>query len=288
MELTHLRHALAVADTGHFGQAAQQLGIAQPALSQSLQRLERQLGVRLFERGRHGARLTSAGVAFVGEARVALAAAARAQELAQAAADPAAPVRVGFNTTALWSALPGLIAVARDMPLRFHQMDTDRQIAGLLSGQLDIGFVSPPFAVPARMNVQELPSEPLLAALPANRRLPERVSLADIADALILFPAAQGLVLHTAIIDAFRTRGLIPRIVQEASQMPTILALVAAGVGNALVPRAAAQRFPVAGVAFRPVGPRAGLPRWPLALAHMPLVANSATASLLARWTRRT
>ena len=284
MELTHLKHAIAVADAGHIGRAAQSLGIAQPALSQSLQRLERQVGVRLFERGRHGARLTPPGAAFIAEARIALAASERALELAQAAADPDAPVRIGFNSTALWSALPGLVTAARNMPLSFHQMDTDHQIAALVAGRLDIGLVSPPFAVPSRMAIHDLPSEPLIAALPARDSVPARISLADMAPALILFPAVQGPALHAAIIDAFSARGLTPRIVQEAGQMPTILALVAAGVGTALVPRAAAQRFPVSGVAFRPVVARTQLPRWPLALAHMPLVAKSATAALLARW----
>lgn len=170
MELHHLRHVLAVATTGHFGRAAQQLGIAQPALSQSLQRLERHLGVRLFERGRHGARPTPAGEAFIAEAQAALAAAQRAVALAQSAAAPSTPVRIGFSSTALWSALPGIVAAADGIAVRFHHMTTDDQLAAVVAGRLDLGLVSPPFKVPSRMTVYNLPSEPLVAALPAARR----------------------------------------------------------------------------------------------------------------------
>jgi DNA-binding transcriptional LysR family regulator len=85
MELQRLRHILCVADEGHFGRAAQRLGMAQPPLSQSIRRSERELGIALFERTPKGAVLTAAGRACLPEARVAVAAAERATAQARSA-----------------------------------------------------------------------------------------------------------------------------------------------------------------------------------------------------------
>jgi DNA-binding transcriptional LysR family regulator len=180
METHHSRHVIAVAETGHFGRAAQELGIAQPALSQSIQRIERRLGVRLFKRGRQGAVLTSAGEAFMSEARAVLAAAERAVSLAKSAAEQTATVRIGFNSAAPWSAIPRMVAAAQAMRISLHHMTTDDQIAALVDGRLDLGFLSPPFEAPTRMTVYNLPAEPLMAALPASRRAANKLSLAEI------------------------------------------------------------------------------------------------------------
>src|ERR1700752_3093350 len=104
MELQGLRHILLVAEEGHFGRAAQRLGMAQPPLSQSIRRSERELGVALFERTPKGAALTAAGRAFLTEARVAVAAAERATAQARAAVKRY-PVRMGVASPALWGPL---------------------------------------------------------------------------------------------------------------------------------------------------------------------------------------
>jgi DNA-binding transcriptional LysR family regulator len=113
------------------------------------------------------------------------------------------------------------------------------------------------------------------------------VPLEALADRLVLFPRAQGPSLHDAILALFRRHGLVPSVVHEAPRMPTILTLVAAGLGASLVPAGVRHHLPMPGVAFRPLAAAAGeVPSWPLALAHMPLPVASAPAALLRRWRR--
>lgn len=291
MNLQRYRHFLAVAETGHVGRAAERLGMRQPPLSQSLQRLERDLGVTLLERTPHGVRLTAAGEAFRPEAQAALAAAERAAMLARAAGTAPAPVRVGVVSLALVETLPGLLAAARDaaIPVSVHALSTNAQLAALADGRLDLGLVSPPFEAPARLRVATIADEPILAALPAAEAGPADVPVAleAIRDRLILFPRADGPALHDAILALFRMRGLAPRIVQETpADMLTTLALVAAGIGVSFAPAAIARTVAIAGVAFRPLATEGPVPGWPVALAHMPLAARSPAARLLARWRR--
>jgi DNA-binding transcriptional LysR family regulator len=288
MAAQRFRHFLAVVEEGHFGRAAARLGIKQPPLSQSIRRLERDLGVALLERTAKGVKLTSAGEAFLPEAQAAVAAAERAAVLARAAATPRKPVRVGVVSVALWEILPGLLSAARraDIDIELEQAMTNDQLSALAAGGLDLGLVSPPFNAPARLRVAELTRERVVVALPEELapRNGKTVALAGIADRLILFPKAEGPVLHEAIMAMFRARGLTPKIVQESPGMLTTLALVAAGVGASFVPAALARSLSMDRVAFRHVDPAEDAPAWPVALAHMPLAARSASAKLLAAW----
>jgi DNA-binding transcriptional LysR family regulator len=178
------------------------------------------------------------------------------------------------------------VARAANIPVVLEQKTTNEQLAALVSGDLDLGFVAPPFDAPARLKVIALANEPAVVALPA-KLVPSRgraVPLDLIADRLVLFPRAEGPILYDAILAMFHTRGLNPTIVQESPRMFTTLALVAAGCGASLVPAALARGVSITGVAFRPLEPSPELPTWPVALAHMPLSAGSDAAKLLARW----
>jgi DNA-binding transcriptional LysR family regulator len=291
MDLQRYNHFLAVVDAAHFGRAAAQLGMKQPPLSQSIARLERDLGVVLFERTPRGARLTKAGEAFLPEARVAVAAAQRAATLARAAGADHEPLRVGVVSVALFEILADVLAAGRHVgiPVRIDYASTNDQLAGLAKGSLDLGFVTPPFEAPARLQVTWVANEPIQAALPSASLAGDdgAVSLAAIHDRLILFRRSDGPVLHDAILALFRAQGLTPSIVQETpATMLATLALVAAGVGVSVVPAAIARNVSVAGVAFRPLVRAEGVPTWPVAMAHMPLSANSPVTALLAAWRR--
>jgi DNA-binding transcriptional LysR family regulator len=288
MELNQFRHVLALAEEGHFGRAAKRLRMTQPPLSQSIQRIERELGVALFERTRKGIHLTAAGQALLPEARAAIAAADRAKALAHAAVQARNPVRIGVASTALWGPLPALLSAARagHIPLQFIEASTNSQLQLLADGRLDIGLLSPPFDAPQRLQVMDLSRDPLVAALPA-RAAPKGkrdIPLSLLADQLILFPESQGPTLHSAIMRLFASHGLTPLIVQEVQDMLPTLALVAAGVGATLVPDGIARNVPMVGIAYRQLAHLDHVPTWPLALAHMPLVARSPVAELLARW----
>src|SRR5690349_425891 len=171
MNVQRMRHFLAVADTAHFGRAAARLGMAQPPLSQSIQRLERELGVRLFERMRSGVQLTASGLEFMIDARTAVSAADRAIARARGARDPRRPVRVGIVAGALWQPMRNLLRIARAKSIAVELVDgaTIDQLHRLTAGTLDLAFVVPPFDLPPGLRLIDLPARPVMAALPANR-----------------------------------------------------------------------------------------------------------------------
>ncbi len=288
MNLHRFSHFVAIAEEANFGRAAARIGIKQPPLSQSIRRLERDLGVTLFERGAKGVRLTKAGEAFLPEARAAVAAAERAAALARSAANVQKPLRVGVISVALWEALPDLLNAAQkaNIPILLEQKTTNEQLAALASGYLDFGFVAPPFEAPARLKVIELGNEPAMVAVPARlvNKSMRAIPLDLIAERLVLFPRVEGPALYDAILAMFRARGMKPKVVQESPRMLTTLALVAAGRGASLVPAALARSLSIKGVEFCRVDSSRDIPTWPVALAHMPLSAGSDAAKLLARW----
>lgn len=242
MELRHLRHFLAVADELHMGRAAQRLGMAQPPLSQSIARLEKELGVRLFDRANRRLTLTRAGAAFLDEARSSVLHADAAFALARSAEHGAAgEVRIGFVSAALYEHLPRRLARLRQMlpgvQPKLLELSTNEQLGALAEGAIDIGFAHPPFGTGDRLDVVEFPAEAIIAVLPDDGGT-GGVSLAQVAAfGLILFPAAQGPTLHARMIDSFTSAGIEVRVVQEATRALTMLSLVSAGLGAALLPK---------------------------------------------------
>jgi DNA-binding transcriptional LysR family regulator len=284
MNIQRYKHFIAVADEANFGRAAALMGMKQPPLSQSIRRLERDLGIILLERTGTGVRLTAAGKAFLPEARAAVAAASRAAILARNAANLRTPVRVGVVSVALWDVLPRLLAAAERASVAVHleQKTTNQQLTALADGNLDLGLLVPPFEAPARLNVIDLVNEPVIAALPAKMRPPGRspIALSVLAQRLILFPREDGPTLYDAILAMFNTRGLAPSVIQSP-QMLTTLALVSAGLGASLVPAAISRNLSPTGVEFRPIDLKGHVPTWPVALAHMPIASQSDCAKLL-------
>lgn len=288
MNVTRFEHLLAIADEGSFARAAARLGIRQPPLSQSIARLERDLGVRLLERTKQGAKLTAAGMAFMPEARAAIAAARRAVALAKSAAAAPVPVRIGVVSLALWEVVPSMLKAARSehLSVRLEQISTNDQVRALARGDLDLGLIVPPIDKPQRMRTRLLSSEPAVLAIPADGAKTSDLKelLASVGDRLILFPRSDGPALHDSVLRVFTRLGIQPKIVQESARLLTTLSLVGAGVGAAVVPAVVSRQLTVKGVAYWPLESLGLAPLWPLALAHMPLSALSAPARLLARW----
>jgi len=254
MELRHLRYFAAVADTLNFGRAAAQLHISQPPLSRQIQALERELGTPLFTRGAQGVRMTAAGRALAPEARRLLRDAAALIEGARhLAAGGVGSLRIGFITPAAYNVLPRVLpAFRRRRPgirLELQETTSDVQNALLREHELDVGLVVPP--VEATCLYAPLVREPLIAALPAARRWPRRVPLETLAgEPFVLFPRKAGAGLYDLTVGFCRAAGFAPRIEQEAIQMPTIVSLVAAGMGVALVP-ASLRHMRRTGVVYR-------------------------------------
>jgi DNA-binding transcriptional LysR family regulator len=250
MDIRQLRHALAVAETLHFGRAAERLGMTQPPLSQSILALERELGASLFLRSRRSVALTPFGRQWLDEVRPAVAAIdGLADGARRLLAGQAGRLSLSFVSTADYSVLPTMVqryaAAFPDVQIALQEATSDVQIEALLEGRADAGVIIPSLAsLPPRLSYRALLQEPLVAAVPEAWVRQGRLSVIDgklaghcwMEEPLLLFPARVSPDFHELVTGFYRAQGREPAIRQEAIQMQTIVSLVSAGMGMALVP----------------------------------------------------
>jgi DNA-binding transcriptional LysR family regulator len=245
MELRHLRYFVAVAEELHFSRAADRLRIAQPPLSQQIRQLEEQLGVRLFDRTHRRVQLTDAGRMVLDEARRTLAQADRVVTTARKAAEGSAGIlRVGFSSSAPYTTLPAILRSFRaqfpDVVMNLFERSTEEQVDLLAAGAIDVAFVRRPVENAAEsVIIRTILREPLVLALPHDHRLrhQRRVNAHALAgESFILFPRHAAPGLYDQIDSFCRRAGFRPNVAQEAIQMQTIVSLVSAGLGVAIVP----------------------------------------------------
>jgi DNA-binding transcriptional LysR family regulator len=292
LSLRQFQQFLAVADSMSFRRAAERLNMAQPPLTAAVRQMEEELGVRLFERTNRITGLTAAGQVLRDEARRTIAQAERAIVLTRRAGEGlVGSLRIGFVATAVRHIVPALIADFRethpDVSLELMEAPTARQVAALIEDRLDLGIVALPLPaeVDQRIATRTVLRSELVAALPIRHALAQEpntlLPLAALADEpWILFPANEGPGLHNRIVSACTTAGFAPRVAQRAVQMETIVGLVAAGLGVALVP----ELFKASGwngVVFRSIGFAKPVP-YEVALAWRQDDGSSALAALLA------
>ncbi|QUH02293.1 LysR family transcriptional regulator [Saccharopolyspora erythraea] len=257
MELRHLRYFTAVAETCHFGRAAERLHVAQPALSHAIRQLEAELGAPLFTRTTRQVRLTPAGEFLLGEARRVLGAVDDSVRGVRRIADGRGGLlRVGFTGTAAFSQLPRIARVVRrELPgvaLEIHpDLLTPAQCDGLRDGDLDLGVLRPPSRGDG-IELHTIEVEPLILAVPADHRLavePE-LSVADLRAEDFIVYAGKDSVVNDAVLRSCQAAGFSPHREHEAAGTAVLLALVAGGLGVAVLP-ASARALPLAGVVFR-------------------------------------
>jgi DNA-binding transcriptional LysR family regulator len=264
IELRTWRQFLVLAEALHFGRAAQQMNMTQPPLTLAIQQLERRLGMPVFERTRRSVGLTPAGAALVEPVRQLLRQAAALPALARlAASGEAGRIRLGFVSTVGFGPLPGWLRGFRDahpgISIELREATGDVQLRGFESGEVDAGFMlhAPGHAPqsPARLGQLSVGVEPLVLALPDGAPWTEahRLKPADVlAQPLVIFPRIATPSLYDAVLAFYHRHGVTPVIVQEAIQMQTIVNLVSAGLGIALVPRSVTQ-LQRPGVLYRPL-----------------------------------
>jgi DNA-binding transcriptional LysR family regulator len=248
LELRQLRYFVAVAEELHFGKAALRLHMTQPPLSQTIQALEQALGAPLFERNRRGVALTAAGAALLPQARRILAQSQLLPQLVQrAAAGEVGRLALAFVSSADYSVLPPFLRAYRaafpQVQISLQEATSDLQLDELLQGRIDAGLLIPPLPDKARLQLDYLPvlREPLVLAAPTGLAALTKkgpVALASLpALPLIIFPRAISPALHDGILSVFGAAAVTPEIGQQAIQMQTIVSLVSAGMGIALVPQ---------------------------------------------------
>lgn len=258
-ELSHLRCFVAVAEELHFGRAAARLNLTQSPLSRQIQLLEHALDVRLLDRTSRSVTLTRAGHNFLPEAR-------RLLRLAEGAALAArrtaigeeGTVTLGFTAASGYEFLPWLIQTLREkapgIDLDLKEMVSADQLESLTAGRIDIGLIRPSY------NRREFDSlcvvrEPLVLAAPEGHplaTLPE-VSITDLdQQPMVAYSPYEARYFYDLLATLFTSAGVRPRYAQHISQIHTILGLVKAGIGLALVPRAALN-LGFQGVVLRPL-----------------------------------
>jgi DNA-binding transcriptional LysR family regulator len=284
-DLRQLRYFIAVAEEKHFGRAAARLLMTQPPLSQAIRALEETLGVELFARTRRSVELTPVGADLLPEVRRLLAAAEGLRPLAQSLARGEAGVlSLAFVSTADYGLLPPLL---REFGTRYPRVrlqlteaTSDVQIEELSAGRIDAGLVIGPLPPRHAAQLSWLPiaRERLVIAMSAEMAARIRgaraqrgasvgtaaaaavaewddtpISLRDAGDApLVIFPRRLAPGFYDIIMDCYGVAGLTPRIGQEAIQMQTIVSLVSAGMGVALVPQSICN-LRRTGVVYRPL-----------------------------------
>lgn len=263
MELRHLRYFVAVAEELGFSRAADRLHMAQPPLCQQIRQLEQELGMQLFARTRRRVELSQAGRELLPEARRVL---DQAESLVRTArrfvAGEIGSLKVGFSGAAAYAVMPAMLRKFRarfpNVALSLEEHTTERQIALLASHELDAGLVRLPVQdAPAALEFKTIVREPLLLAMPHRHRLSRGRSVAVTALAgepfiVVARQAAPGL--YDQIENLCRRAGFKPTIVQQATEIQTIVGLVSAAMGIAIVP-ASVRGLQGGRVIYRPLRP---------------------------------
>ncbi|AOZ00949.1 LysR family transcriptional regulator [Cupriavidus sp. USMAHM13] len=290
LEVRHYRYFVALAEALHFGRAAERLGISQPALSQQLRWIEQRVGAPLLARGGRRLALTEVGAVLLREAQDVL----RRLQLAELATARASrgetgSIAIGYVASAALSGLlPRLIHRFRqdhpDVQFSLREMEMPLQLTRLADGELDLGFVRPPLpGLPEGVALLEVADEPVVLAVHAGHAL-ARQAVVDPArlrgETFLCTHTQEGTGFYAITQAVCASAGFAPRVETLSPQMSTIVSMVAAGFGVALVPESM-RAFAPPDVVYRPLAQQAV--RSPLAVAHRRNVQAPAVLRLLER-----
>ncbi|MBU3585900.1 LysR family transcriptional regulator [Polynucleobacter sp. AM-26B4] len=244
MELRHLKYFIAVAEEKNFTRASERLFIAQPPLSRSIQQLEEELGVPLFERGSRPLKLTQAGEFFYAHAQELLNKSKELKAMTQRVGQITKTLSIGFVASTMYGKFPKIIRLYRakhnTVDLNLIEMSTMDQLRALKEGNIDIGFgrVRHEDSNIRRIILRE---EKLMCAVPIGHKLLDLerpVSAQDMSeDNLIVYPKNPRPSFADQVLNTFRDRAVEPKKITEVRDLQIAIGLVAAGEGISVVPR---------------------------------------------------
>ena len=251
IDIRQLRYFQAVAEELHFGRAAARLAIAQPALSRQIQQIEAELGTPLLRRTQRRVELLPAGALLLERSR------AIQQELARAIADTRRTgsgelgrLCVGFIHSSTYGLLPSIVGRFRQLypgiELDLHEMPITAQHAALLRGTIDIGLLRVQ-AGPSELEVAPVMPDPFVLAVPARHALADRTRTrlkAVAGEPFVMFSKAEAPLFHARVQAMCEQAGFTPNVVQHATQIHTVVGLVGAGLGVAVVPASGRNLHP--------------------------------------------
>ena len=242
MTFTELRYLVAVANERSFGRAAQKCFVSQPALSVAIQKLEEELGTRLFERGKNEVTVTPVGERIVEQAQRVLEEVARVREVAQAGRNPlVGALRLGVIYTVAPYLLPDLIPALRDiapqMPLDIEENLTENLESALRTGRIDAAIIALPFTL-AGATTEFLYEEPFQVVVPLDHKWAKRKSIRpdELADehAILL---NVGHCFRDQVLDACPELNRADSHVTRTNSLETVRNMVASGLGVSVLPR---------------------------------------------------
>ena len=265
MELRYLKYFVTVAERQNFTRAAEQLHVAQPAISQQIKSLEAELGVALLLRTRRSVKLTAAGHAFLSEAREILAHAELSKQVARRAArGETGSLTIGCVGAGASAFLPKLVRLYRKKfpAVRVHlfELTPDQQLQAFAREKIDVGFRSPLAAADGKNFTQErIYGNRLMLAVPDDHPLAKagKVRLAQFAgEDFVMFKRSEAPKLADAMTQLCAMSGFTPQVVSELPMIQTMLVAVAASIGVAIVP-ACVRSFRQPGVTILTLRPAA-------------------------------
>ena len=260
MKLRQLQFFIAVAEELSFSRAAIKLHVAQPSLSTQIKVLEEEVGARLFERDKRHVSLTPAGRRFQQRAISVLSMADSAKSEARSTArGQLGTIALGYTALSMFStALPHAIRQFRrrepNVVMTLRELTSLEQLHELGERTLDVGVLRKvDVAAPKGISIVEWYRTPLVAAVPQDhpRAASGLLSLNDLKnESFIMYPRGAGTGIYWQVIDLCTAAGFRPRVVREVIESSTIIGLVAAGVGIAIVP-ADMNSIQFSGVVYR-------------------------------------
>jgi len=263
MELRYLRYFAAVAELKNFTRAAEKLRIAQPAVSQQIKTLEDELGVKLLIRTKRSVSITAAGQAFLREANEILAQAEKSKVVARRASrGEIGTLSIGCFSAASAYFLPELIQLYRTrfpaVRVHLYEQTPLQQLDALEAGRIDLGLTRPlPATHTGQFIAERVYRDRAMVLLPDRHPLAKvpRIGLEKLAgDDWVFFKRSEGPELVDGFMQLCAIAGFSPKIVSEPPMMITLVMMVAAGVGVALVPSCVSS-FKLPGVRFIPLRP---------------------------------
>jgi DNA-binding transcriptional LysR family regulator len=247
-EISQLRCFVAVAEELHFSRAAERLNMTQPPLSRQIRLLEHHVGAQLLERNSRTVKLTAAGKAFFPEAARILRIAEEATVTARRAAKgEQGSLAIGFTSASGYGLLPEVVRRLRErapgITLTLKELVSTTQVEALNAGELDLGLMRP-HPVNGELASQLIATEGLMLAIHERDagQWPLVPTLADLhGRPFIMYSPYEAKPFHDMLCERFTCAGVVPDIVEHIGQVHTMLALVCAGLGAALIAEGAAR-----------------------------------------------
>ena len=261
MELQQLRCFIAVADELHFGHAAQQLNMLPSALGRYIKLLEEDLGTRLLTRSTRNVSLTEHGALFLPEAREIVSRADEVQKRFQTLArQNAGKLRIGAIDSASISLIPHILHHFRerwpDVEIGFLEDKSSRLLPKLKTGRLDLIFIRPTGVMDSAFESQFLFYEDVVLAVADNHPLAQKseINVDDLRDVALIVPEKRVRPhSYDLTLSLFDDAGFKPRLIQIADEKQTIINMVAAELGVAIMPRWV-KRMAALNIKFIPIG----------------------------------